>query len=122
MTNDQIESLAKFALEILKEFPDLSSYDGGDLQDLAVKHKLLVPQTVYAPCSDEWCSCAEFYSDEEFKEGVTCYHIADWLDRSAEQRNDAETPIPAASSICPSCGHMDGYHPEWCTADESPLP
>ena len=42
--------------------------------------------------------------------------------RVAEQRNDAETPIPAASSVCSSCGHMDGYHPEWCTADESPLP
>ena len=92
MTNDQIDSLAKFALEILDEFPDLSSYDGGDLQDLAVKHKLLIPQTVYAPCCDEGCSCAEFYSDEEFKAGVTCYHIADWLECVAEQRDGAVQP------------------------------
>lgn len=28
------------------------------------------------------------------------------------------TQYGADSSICPSCGHMDGYHPIWCMAGE----
>ena len=28
------------------------------------------------------------------------------------------TPHGADSSICPSCGHMDGYHPYECMAGE----
>ncbi len=89
MTKDQIDSLASFALEILDDWPELGTLDGGDLQDIAEKHKILIPQIVYAPCSDETCVCAEMCSDSEFARGVTCYHIADWLLRSAELRNEA---------------------------------
>jgi len=28
------------------------------------------------------------------------------------------TPVAADSSICPSCGHIDGYHPPECMAGE----
>jgi len=103
LTNKQIQSLAKFALEVLEDWPDMGSLDGGDLQEIAVKHNVLVPHIVHGSCCDD-CFCSEFYSDEEWREGVTCYRIADWLDRQPEQCNDAETPIPAASSVCPSCG------------------
>ena len=30
----------------------------------------------------------------------------------------AEQSRAADSSICLSCGHMDGYHPIWCMAGE----
>ena len=98
ITNEQVESLAKFALEILEDFPDLSSYDGGDIQELAEKHKLLIPQTMHAPCGED-CFCDTYFSDSEWQDGVTCYHIVDWLDRDAEHRNEA---VDAGQS-CPSC-------------------
>ena len=75
MNDEQIVSLAKFALDILDEWPDVSIMDGGDLQEIAEKHKLLVPQIVHAPCSDEDCVCAEVCSDSEFARGVTCYQL-----------------------------------------------
>ena len=43
------------------------------------------------------------------------------IEAYAELPLERNTPIPAASSVCPSCGHMDGYHPEWCMADDTPL-
>jgi len=87
LTNEQIKSLAMFALEILDDFPDIGNLDGGDLQDIAERHKILVPQIVYAPCHYDGCACAEMCTDDEFTAGVTCYHIVDWLDRVAEQRD-----------------------------------
>ena len=88
LTKEQIESLASFALEILDEWPELSGFDGGDIQDIAEKHKILIPRTVFAPCGES-CNCIEFWSEEEMKAGVTCYHMADWLARDAQQRNEA---------------------------------
>lgn len=77
--NPKINQLALFALKILEEFPDLSDLDGFEIQDLAEKYGLLIPEIKHEPCSDELCSCRELYSAEEFKEGVRCFHIADWL-------------------------------------------
>lgn len=90
LTNEQIESLEKFVLEVLDEFPDVASLDGGDIQEIGEKHKILVPQTMYAPCIDDGCNCAQYYDDNEFKSGVTCYRVAEWLLRDAEHRNGAE--------------------------------
>ncbi|PIZ78848.1 MAG: hypothetical protein CO041_04295 [Candidatus Pacebacteria bacterium CG_4_9_14_0_2_um_filter_40_15] len=59
-------------------YPDCSDIDGGTLQDLAEKHKILLPEIRYKPC-DEFCNCAQTFSDEEFKEGVKCYRLANWL-------------------------------------------
>jgi hypothetical protein len=89
LTNEQIKSLALFALDVLDDFPDIVNLDGGDLQDIAERHKILVPQIVHAPCHDDGCGCAEMCTDDEFTAGVTCYHIADWLDRVDELRNEA---------------------------------
>ena len=33
----------------------------------------------------------------------------------------AQQTVAADSSICPSCGHIDGYHPPECMAGEQPL-
>ena len=99
MNDEQVASLAGFALDILNEWPDISMMDGGDLQEIAEKHKLLVPQIVHAPCSDEGCACAEVCSDSEFARGVTCYRIVDWLVRDAQLRIGADD----AGQHCPSC-------------------
>ena len=88
-TNDEkIISLARFALDVLAEWPDMGSLDGGDLQEIAVKHNILIPHIVHGPCCDE-CFCGEFYDAEEWLEGVTCYRYADWLTRAAQLRNEA---------------------------------
>ena len=100
MNDEQIASLANFALDILDEWPDVSIMDGGDLQEIAEKHKLLVPQIVHAPCSDENCACAEVCSDSEFARGVTCYRIVDWLVRDAQLQIGADE----AGQECPHCG------------------
>jgi hypothetical protein len=71
-------ALKLFALDVLKAWP-LGDVDGGDLQEMAVKHGLLVPEKRTAVCSEEGCNCAEYYSAEEWAEGVTCYRRAEWL-------------------------------------------
>ena len=98
MTDEQIESLAGFVLEIMDDWPELGSIDGFDLQDIAEKHKILIPQTVYAPCGES-CNCAECYTDEEMQKGVTCYHMADWLVRDAQQRNAPDQPEQNGASL-----------------------
>ncbi len=96
MTEEQTKLLAGFALEIMQGFPDLLSLDGYEIQDLAVKHKLLIPRTVYCPCGDD-CNCATYYDQEEWQDGVTCYNVAEWLTRAAEHRNEAEGEQGGAS-------------------------
>lgn len=72
-------SLLAFARDILASFPE-GGLDGGDLQEIAVKHGLLVPETRYAPCGEDGaCSCAEYVAADEFADGVTCYRRAEWL-------------------------------------------
>lgn len=72
------EALRLFALAMLEHWP-LGEVDGGELQEEAVKHGLLVPETRTAVCSEEGCNCAEYYSAEEWAEGITCYRKAAWL-------------------------------------------
>ena len=96
LTKEQSELLAKFTMEVLEDWPDMGSLDGGDLQDIAVKHNILIPHIVHGPCCDD-CFCSEFYGNDEWQEGVTCYRIADWLDRQPEQRNEADSGQGGAS-------------------------
>lgn len=72
------EALKRFALAMLESWP-LGDVDGGELQDEAVKRGLLVPEIRTEPCSEEGCNCAEYYSDEEWGMGITCYRKAPWL-------------------------------------------
>lgn len=70
--------LRAFAREILSAWPE-GGVEGDDLQDIAVRHGLLVPETRYAPCGEECCMCADYATEEEFIEGVICYRRAGWL-------------------------------------------
>ena len=63
-------------------YPDCGDIDGAELQDLAEKHGILVPEIRHEPCG-EFCNCATVCSDMEFFEGVKCYSLANWL--SAQQ-------------------------------------
>ena len=65
-----------FALDILHGWPDVGNFDGFDIEELALKHKLLEPIEVNQPCAEE-CACAEYYSTEEFKEGITCNRMVE---------------------------------------------
>lgn len=74
------EKMKSFIRELFDiYYPDCGDIDGGDLQDLAEKHGILVSEIRHIPCNDELCACAQVCSDMEFFEGVKCYHLADWL-------------------------------------------
>ena len=63
---EDFERLRAFACDILDNLPD-GGIEGDDLQDLGVKHGLLVPTEVKEPCGEN-CYCAE-YGDFP----MTCY-------------------------------------------------
>ena len=73
------DRLIAFAREILAAWPE-GGIEGGDLQNIAVEHGLLVPEILHAPCAEEdWCWCAGSATEEEFAAGVVCYRRADWM-------------------------------------------
>jgi len=63
--------LRAFAQDVMGYWPE-GAPDGGDLQELAEKHRLLKPETRHEPCGQE-CPCAECVDDNEWGGGVTCY-------------------------------------------------
>ncbi len=72
--------LKAFAYGILKDHPDLDM-EGGYVQDLAVKHGLIVTVPVTEPCG-EGCNCCEYYGlapDGKFCETENCYQVADFV-------------------------------------------
>ena len=77
MTNDQIAALRAFAREVLSDFPE-SFPDGLDLQELAIKHGLLIGTEVKERCQPEGCHCADYHG-ESIADGVTCYRRAPML-------------------------------------------
>lgn len=66
------DALRAFAATVMEAWP-LGDVDGADLQDAAVKHGLLAPETRTAPCAEEGCNCAGYYAADEWAEGITCY-------------------------------------------------
>ena len=50
----------------------MGDLDGDTLQDAAVAHGLLVPETRHEPCA-ECCNCAENADAQEWSFGVVCY-------------------------------------------------
>ncbi len=77
-TLDALEAANAFINEMFKLFdwPEGGDVDGGEFQDAAVKHGLLVPETRFEPCAKEDCMCNEYYTGEDFELGVTCYRRA----------------------------------------------
>lgn len=75
---NDLRSLRAFARDVMGEWPHECGVDGFELQDLAVKHGLLVPVKMTSPCG-EGCQCAEYYESDELAEGVTCYRKTELL-------------------------------------------
>jgi hypothetical protein len=77
--------LKAFVTELLCDewrFPDGADVDGGSLQDLCVKHGVLLPVAQVLPCNTDdpvniRCQCLEAGGLEEFP--LTCYRLPDWL-------------------------------------------
>jgi hypothetical protein len=82
---DQQLKMEAFIRDLFDEFyPDCGDIDGGTLQNLAEEHGILVPEIRHEPCG-EYCNCAEMCDDEEWKDGVQCYRLANWLSDAAEK-------------------------------------
>lgn len=73
------DKLRAFAQEIMDGWPDVGMLDGFDIQELAVKHGLLIETTRNKPCADEGCNCAEMCDECDWLEGVQCYHTTELL-------------------------------------------
>ena len=73
----EIASLRGFVKELfeLADWPDGGDIDGFDFQDTAVKFGVLETEQRTEPCGES-CNCAEYYSDDEWQDGITCYRIA----------------------------------------------
>lgn len=67
------DALREFAVEIMGHWPH-GDVDGGDLQNMAIKHKLIAPKNPKPtePCG-EYCACAGYPTQEEWAEGIDCY-------------------------------------------------
>lgn len=79
LIKNERDKLRAFAQEIMDGWPDVGMLDGFDLQELAVKHGLLAETTRHKPCVEEGCNCAEMVDEQDWQEGVQCYHSTDLL-------------------------------------------
>lgn len=64
-----VHNISAFALELIRGAGDGGSFDGGCIQDLAVKHGLMTIEECEEPCSDEGCACAQYGFP------IQCYRI-----------------------------------------------
>ena len=57
----------------MKAWPD-GGIEGDDLQEIAVKHGMLAPETLFEPCG-EWCNCNAGVDVDggEWERGVECF-------------------------------------------------
>lgn len=68
----EIDALRAFANDMM-ELMLADAIDGDDLRRIAERHELIKPETRYAPCRLDGCSCAEYIDSQEFANGVICY-------------------------------------------------
>jgi hypothetical protein len=75
----KLKALASFARDVLSNWPE-GGIDGADLQELGIKHGLLILKSPgpKEPCGED-CMCAEYFSDAEWAQGVPCYRYAEAL-------------------------------------------
>lgn len=79
---DENKKLKEFVIPILAHGDEcVGDWDGGELQDLAVKSELYIEKTMTEPCNlgrEEFvgCPCREYcYGDESWE----CYRISEFL-------------------------------------------
>ena len=76
--------LRAFAVEVMEAWPE-GGIEGDDLQEIAVKHGMLAPETRFEPCG-EWCNCNSMngLDSDDWKGGVECYRRTALLTGVAE--------------------------------------
>lgn len=76
--------LRSFAQAIMEAWPE-GGIEGDDLQDIAVKHGMLAPETRFEPCG-EWCNCNAGVDVDggEWERGVECYRRTELLTGESE--------------------------------------
>lgn len=71
--------LRGFVQELLSEWPNDIEIDGFELQELCVKHRLLVATYPAGPCGED-CWCQTYYgSDRAAWKNAVCYRKTDLL-------------------------------------------
>ena len=67
------KKLRAFAREVMEAWPD-GGIEGDDLQEIAHRHGMLAPETLFEPCG-EWCKCNRMngLDSDDWKGGVECY-------------------------------------------------
>jgi len=70
---DENKKLRAFAQAVMDSWPE-GGIEGDDLQEIAVKHGMLTPETRHEPCG-EWCQCNGIggYDGDDWQRGVECY-------------------------------------------------
>ena len=78
------KKLRAFAQAIMEAWPE-GGIEGDDLQEIAVKHGMLAPETRFEPCG-EWCKCNGIggYDSDDWQRGVECYRRTALLMGEAE--------------------------------------
>ncbi len=75
--SDNYKAMKAFINELFQD--GVGDIDGFKLQDMAEKHKILVPTIKHEPCEED-CECSKCgYIDSEWQDGVKCYRLADFL-------------------------------------------
>lgn len=77
---DGIPDLVGFAQAVMEQWPE-GSPDTGELQEIAVKHGLLLPEKRHTFCNDGeeddgTCACREYCDATDLRVGFTCYRRA----------------------------------------------
>ena len=79
LLEERLRSASQYALDTFSNEETggewVNDLDGGDIQGLGYKHKLLLEREMKVPCG-EVCGCADVYDTGQT---ATCYRIADWL-------------------------------------------
>lgn len=76
MLRQEVKYLRGFAVDVLNIWS--MDIDGGDIQDLAVKHGLLKETTRTEPCGED-CACSECADIGEWRDGIICYRKTEIL-------------------------------------------
>ena len=98
---DDVRKLRAFAQAVLEDWPDFSGMDGGEIQDLAVKHGLLRAKdpAPTVPCMESGCACAEYYGldfNGQFEDPPQCFERTELLTGpSPAPPSQAPAPPPA---------------------------
>lgn len=84
MNDPTYDQLKAFVRALFSSWPgECGDIDGFEMQALAAEYGILVPEKRFVPCGDD-CSCAEYYTDEEFAEGITCYRKTPFMMEDAK--------------------------------------